>query len=161
MYEEENYEAQLKKEGEMQNKRIIVVNHDDVYLQLVQDLLNDENYTNVSCLQTAGAYPVLLREQPDLVILDIPVVATQDSWTLLDLLRLDPRMRTTPLILCSTDAKLLAEKRAFLQGRGCETLEKPYLFDELLTKIQRALGERSFAPGYALPAAAPQPAMGQ
>ena len=64
MYEEENYEAQLKKEGEMQNKRIIVVNHDDVYLQLVQDLLNDENYTNVSCLQTAGAYPVLLREQP-------------------------------------------------------------------------------------------------
>ncbi len=147
----------------MQNKRIIVINHDDVYLQLVHDLLSDENYANVSCLQTAGAYQVLLHDRPDLVILDVPVVATQDSWTLLDLLRLDPRMRTIPLILCSTDAKLLAEKRAFLQGRGCDTLEKPYLFDELLTKIQYALGERSFSQSYSISAAGsqPQPAMGQ
>jgi DNA-binding response OmpR family regulator len=147
----------------MQNKRIIVVNHDDVYLQLVHDLLSDESYTNVSCIQTAGAYQILLYDHPDLIILDVPVVTTQDSWTLLDLLRLDPRLRTIPLILCSTDAKLLVEKRAFLQGRGCDTLEKPFLFDELLAKIQHALGERSFSQSYSIPAASAQPqsAMGQ
>ena len=145
----------------MYSQRIIVVNHDDVYLQLVQDLLSDEQYSNVFCMQTAGAYQVLLREQPDLVILDIPVIAKQDSWTLLDLLRLDPRLRTIPLILCSTDAKLLAEKRAFLHGRGCDTLEKPFLFDELLTKIQHALGGSSLPQSYIIPATAPQPAIGQ
>jgi CheY-like chemotaxis protein len=62
------------------------------------------------------------------------------GWNILDALRLDPKMRHIPVILCATDMRLLEEKAELLRELHCQTLEKPFDIEMLLDKVAAAIG---------------------
>jgi two-component system sensor histidine kinase ChiS len=119
---------------------IVVANDDPVYLELIKDLLIGEGYPQVTCIRGPAAFDIIIQAQPSLVLLDINVTHAGEGWRTLDLLRLHRATTAIPIIVCSTDGRMLQEKAAWLQKMRCETLEKPFDLDALLEKIQMVVG---------------------
>jgi CheY-like chemotaxis protein len=118
---------------------IIVANDDPVYLDLIKDLLIEEGYLHIRCIEGPAAFTMILEQQPDLVLLDINFTNAGQGWKTLDMLRLNPRTTKIPVVVCSTDGRMLKEKAEWLRSMRCETQEKPFNLQALLEKIQLIL----------------------
>src|ERR671939_7991 len=122
--------------------RIALINDDTVFLELMQDLLEEmEGYEVLICKEGDRAYEFVKQERPDLVILDIRIGGEETGWTLLELLTLDPQTRPIPLIVCSAAIRDLQDHQPMLERFGIGVLPKPFDLDVLLETITRVLGE--------------------
>jgi CheY-like chemotaxis protein len=124
----------------MAEQTIVVANDDPIYLELIKELLADEGYPSVHCVTGERVCDFIVQAQPDLILLDIHIEQAGRGWHHLDMLRLNPRTAAMPVIICSTDGRLLREKAEHLQTLHCDTLEKPFDLEMLLAKIRVAIG---------------------
>jgi CheY-like chemotaxis protein len=123
------------------SKRVVVVNDDTLFLQLMHDLLEDEEgFEVLICREWDNAYGFIKEQRPDLVILDIRMGGEERGWTILNLLTLDPATRPIPLIACSAAVHSLQEHQPWLDKFGICALPKPFDLDMLLEMVQRVLG---------------------
>jgi DNA-binding NtrC family response regulator len=119
---------------------ITLVNDDDAFLDLMQDLLEQEEGYQISVCKEAGrAYEFVKETRPDLVILDIRVGHEEGGWTILECLTLDPVTRPIPVLICSAAVHALQAHEALLKQYDCEVVPKPFDLDTLLDKIEAAL----------------------
>lgn len=127
---------------EDRQRRIAVINDDSEFLSLMEQVLTDEGY-DVDLMRTFSlAHEKVRDSQPDVVILDIVSSQEERGWTLLELIRLDPRTTEIPVIVCSAAVASLEERRAVLEGQGIVAIAKPFDLDMLLGAINEALARR-------------------
>ena len=119
---------------------IFVTDDDQTYVELIKELLTDAGYARVVWHVGNNAFQRIRDEQPDLVLLDINLLNPGRGWTTLDAVRLHPKTRTIPVIICSTDMHLIDEKTALLRDLNCQTLEKPFDIEALLDRVAAAIG---------------------
>jgi CheY-like chemotaxis protein len=115
--------------------RIALINDDKAYLQLMEDLFQEEEGHEVlTCKVSSKAYEFVKEQRPDLVLLDIRMEAPEGDSTVLELLTLDPETRDIPKIVCSAaiDDRLSNEY-------GVDVLPKPFDLDALLEKVEAGL----------------------
>jgi CheY-like chemotaxis protein len=124
------------KERTMAAPRIIVTDHDLAYLTLIQELLTEEGYTDVQCIVEPDVVARIEQAIPDLVLMDINPMNADCAWNNLAILRLKPSTTHIPVIICSTDGRMLREKAAWLHDVRCDTLEKPFDLEQLLAKVR-------------------------
>ncbi len=124
----------------MKKPTIAVVNDDTLFLELMHDLLTSEGYPTAIWKEGDTAYEMIKEHRPMLVILDIRMERPDAGWMVLELLRLDPETATIPVIICSADTQRIREKAAYLHEKGCDTLEKPFLLEDLLAKVRAHIG---------------------
>jgi CheY-like chemotaxis protein len=124
----------------MAHQKIFVTNDDETYIEMVRDILADAGYRNVSWHVGKGVYQRIRDAQPDLVLLDISMVDPGRGWTNLDMLRLGPKTRHIPVILCSTDPHLPEQKVEMLRDLQVDFLEKPFDLETLLEKVAAVVG---------------------
>jgi DNA-binding response OmpR family regulator len=124
----------------MTRQTIVVANDDPAYLSMIKDVLIEEGYPNVHCIAGSLSFDFIQQEQPDLVLLDINITNPAQGWKTLDFLRLHRATTKIPVIVCSTDGRVLREKADMLYAMRCETLEKPFDIDVLLEKVQAIIG---------------------
>jgi CheY-like chemotaxis protein len=124
----------------MANQTIVVTNHDPVYLQMIQDLLEDVGYTQVVCIRAEEAYEVTQRMQPNVILLDIHVGNEAQGWGLLDKIRLSRATASTPVIICTTDPRIAQAKASWLSRQRCTILDKPFTIDDLLGVLESLIG---------------------
>jgi CheY-like chemotaxis protein len=105
----------------MAKQTIVVADDDSDYLDLIKELLIYEGYPSVHCIAGPGAYALIKQIQPNLVLLDLNVGQSIPGWQVLDMLRLHPATANIPVILCSTDMRLLQEKAAHLLACNTQT----------------------------------------
>ncbi len=55
----------------MAERRVMVINSDTAFLNLMNDLLSDEGYHTTTLPVSDQAYELVRREKPDLVFLDV------------------------------------------------------------------------------------------
>ena len=120
--------------------RVVVVDHDAAFLEMMQALLADEGYQASSCLTADTALPLIKRERPDLVLLDTWVETRTAGWELLTRLRLDPDTADIPILVCSSDGQSLRDQIAQLAVQQVELLEKPFHLDALLGQLTSLVG---------------------
>lgn len=118
---------------------IAIVNDNTDFLALMEELLESEGYQAKTYMVAQDAYHQLLKDQPRLIIVDIRMETPEAGWQLIELLRLNPQTRPTPIIVCSADAHALQAKAAHLRERDCDVLQKPFDLDDLLRKVEVAL----------------------
>lgn len=125
---------------------VAVIDDDTAFVDLVEELLKDEGY-RVLVGRSGGkeAHELVRETQPDIVVLDVRLGTPDSGWLVVELLRLDPTTATIPIIICSADGQFLRQKQEQLRMRNCDYLEKPFLLDELLEKIQQNLPQRERA----------------
>jgi len=119
--------------------RIVVVEDDAAFQDLLDTVLTAEGYTVLRWTQGAGADAFIRDAQPDLVILDLWLEHPQAGSMVLDLLMGDPATRYIPVIICSAYRQLLGEQEAQLRTHGYLMLDKPYQIETLVEQVRALL----------------------
>lgn len=116
--------------------RIAVVEDDPDLRQMMTFLLSDEGFAVIVWPSGAGAHAMVLRESPDVLLLDLRLEESRTGLAVLDEIRNDPRTRDTAIIVCSGDVHFLREHDGMLRAHGCGVIEKPFDIGELLGMIR-------------------------
>jgi DNA-binding NarL/FixJ family response regulator len=120
--------------------RIIVIDDDHVLAELMQTLLVESSFDVVVCRRWQEAHQFVLRERPDLVVLDLRLGDSEYGWRVLDHMTLDPSTRHIPVIICSgAHESLQAHAPALLREHGVYILAKPFDLDSLLGVVDEAM----------------------
>lgn len=121
---------------------VAVIDDDTVFIDLMRELLEDEGYSVLSCKNGREAFALVREHNPDVIVLDLRLETPDAGWLVLEMLRLDPATADIPIILCSADAGFIREKEEQLRDHNVDFLEKPFVLDELLAKIEGNLPPR-------------------
>ena len=118
---------------------ILVVNDDTAFLQLMEQLLEDEGYAAEALKSTHHALDRIKERRPALVVLDIRINNEENGLLLLDLITLDPETRTIPVIIASANLQALSGREDELATKGIYVIAKPFDIDDLAALIRHAL----------------------
>lgn len=116
--------------------RIAVIENDQGLQQMLALLLGDEGFAVTLWVSGEGAHAMIVRERPDVVLLDLRLEERRTGMAILGEIRGDSRTRDTAVILCSGDIHFLREHAAMLRAWRCGIIEKPFDIAELLAMIQ-------------------------
>lgn len=122
----------------MNDQTIVVADDDAVYLAMIRDLLSDEGYRRVLCVANGDAEATIRRERPGLVLLDIHVGS--DGWGLVSQMRRDPLTSDIPILICTTNPRLVENHAAYLLDATCTMLAKPFDLEDLLASVRARVG---------------------
>ena len=110
---------------------IAVVNDDIDFIDAIKILLTEFGDYKVSVIHEGEkAYQMLKKTPPDLVILDIRMDTPHRGWSILDLLKLDPKTTPIPVIVC-TALTINEEKTNWLKKHNIALLLKPFEITDL------------------------------
>ena len=118
---------------------IIVVNDDTAFLQLMEQLLEDEGYEAEVMKSTKNALEHIKERRPALIVLDVRINNEEAGLLLLDLITLDPETRSIPVVIASANLQALAGREDELASKGMYVIAKPFDIDDLAALIRKAL----------------------
>ena len=121
-------------------KRVVVVDDDESIGAAIRDLLAPEGIAVEAPGDGQAALPELLREAPDLVILDVNMPG-MSGWELCAILRRQSPTRTIP-ILFLTGRHEVKDRITAMQFGGSDYLAKPFGADDLRRKVRSLLATR-------------------
>lgn len=125
--------------------RIAIIDEDPAFLEMMRDVLSQAGYKVMLHSTAKTAFNLIRNRHPALVILDMQIGDLEDGWLILDLMRLDDQTAAIPVIMCSTDRRLLQSEASHLREEGCCMLVKPFAIADLLSLIQQTLAPGSRA----------------
>jgi CheY-like chemotaxis protein len=120
------------------NRTVMVTDSYPPIRALMTDVLIGEGY-RARCCPEDRVTRAIQREQPDLIILELRRADPNTTLLLLDQIRRHNTTRATPVLVSSTDARLLADLAEPLHQLNCRTLVKPFNIQQLLTQVIEAL----------------------
>jgi DNA-binding response OmpR family regulator len=129
----------MHEQTHMDTKRVIVVDHDQATSELIAELLRSEGLAPLSYPTWLLSVACIERAQADLLILDLGMSDPSLSLELLGDLRRNVPTRVLPVIVNSTDDRMLARIAEPLRDLGCITLAKPFDLDEFSALIGACL----------------------
>ena len=124
---------------------VLVINDTQEILDLLQELLEEEGHRVTTSLALLNIDKVKALA-PDVIVQDLLFEGTQEQgWKFLTLIRLDPELARIPLILCTAAVQTVKEPEMAeqLDRLGVSVVLKPFLIEDLLSAIARALTAQS------------------
>jgi CheY-like chemotaxis protein len=132
----------------MANAKIMIVDDDLDYINVVKTILEKEQYIVVSARDKTEGMEKIKAEKPDLAILDVMMDAWQDGFEMSRQLKKDPDLKNMPVLMLTA-----VEKRTgigFKSTAGDPTwlpvdvfLEKPVEPDVLLSEVKKLLSSKA------------------
>ncbi len=123
----------------MRTPFVLIVEDESIIAGLIADVLAMEGYRTKHATTVAHATELVHAERPDLVILDIRLETPAAGWQLLQAMRQDAQLATTPVLVCSADVFFIGDHLVALQAPHTDVLSKPFPIEALLTKVHVAL----------------------
>jgi len=117
-------------------KSILVVDDEAHIRTLFADELTDEGYEVHTAASVHEGWEEISRQLPDLVILDIRMPEESGLEMLEELRSRHPRL---PIMMC-TALRALEDDYTIWQSKVSAFLAKPVDLDDLITKVQGAIG---------------------
>ena len=120
-------------------KRILVVDDQREILDVTSLVLQSAGYSTETASSGDEALDRVTSEPFDLVLLDINMPG-MDGWETLRLLRADDQLEQLVVIMFSVKGEV-SDKVHSLQEGASGFISKPYEVDQLVDRIDRALGD--------------------
>jgi DNA-binding response OmpR family regulator len=118
-------------------QRVLVADPDAETANLIAELLKDEGFVPLSYPSRLLSVACIEQAHAKLLILD---VGPGDPSAALDLLGdLRRSIPTLPVIILSTDNRMLASMAQSFRALGCIVLAKPFELNEFFESIRRSL----------------------
>ena len=122
-------------------KHIFAINGAPEFLNLLRDLFQEESYNVTTSNFVPNSFDQIVALQPDALIVDV-VVGQQAGWELLEQLHAEAATTGIPVLVVSTDPRLLERAREQAERYGTHRfLNKPFDLDEMLNEIRSMIGE--------------------
>jgi len=121
--------------------KVLVIDDDPQFLELMQSLLGTEGYQVSVCSESWLALEKAKELKPDAITLDLRM-PSPSGWEVLELIEGEPELRGTPILLISAAGAELAETTGRLRDLGfpnVDVLVKPFEIDELLSRLAEAV----------------------
>jgi len=126
--------------GPARRPHIFVVNGSPEFLEVVRLLLLDEHYHVTATNFLPETFDQIAVLQPAVLVIDL-AVGRQAGWDLLARLHAEAATRQIPVLVTSTDARLLERAQVdFAHYGGQAFLAAPMDLEDLLADIQSLLG---------------------
>ena len=119
-------------------KTILYVEDDPVVLTAYRNCLEREGFSVESAKDGLEAMKVLLRLVPDLVVLDL-MLPKFDGGEVLKFMQANPRLKTVPVIILSTNSIVDADEEYVLEGANRRFIKDQCTFPTVLQSIQELL----------------------
>jgi len=120
---------------------ITLFDDDPEFLGLMNEVLTGAGDRVVAETEADAALETVLRERPALVILDFWMAGRGAGLTALRVIREQPEIAATPVLICSGDRTALDDYAEDWRALGCETLAKPFDLDDMLDRVTRLAGD--------------------
>lgn len=130
-----------------QTKTIVVLDTDSASAMMLTEALTDVGYKVYYQTKTCLSNEMIECFQPHLLIADLRPMNADTTLLMLDRLRRSPSTYDMPVLVCSTDSRLLHYLEAPLRHFGCSTLTKPCELDELYDSVSRMFAHSERAVG--------------
>jgi len=122
-----------------QQPHVLCINHAPEILYLLRDLLEDEGF-RVSTLTTVERdLDAIVALAPDLITIDYMWTTSDNEWTYLTMLRMDPRTRHIPVILCTGAVNQVRDLEQHLTMMGITVVLKPFDIDHCMVTAHEVL----------------------
>ena len=118
----------------MAKTRVLVIDDDPRYLELLQFTLEAENFDVGTAQSGAAAMTMALAQRFDVIVTDVSM-PDMDGYTLTAGLKADPRTADIPVIFV-TARGMESDRRAGHSVGGAEFLTKPFSLSELVRRIR-------------------------
>jgi len=122
----------------MAQPTVLVIEDNVLNVKLAEAVLTDAGYRVVIALTAEQALPMFQAHEPDLILMDIQL-PRMDGITALQHFRTDPQSRKTKIIAVTAMA-MKGDRERMLKGGFDGYVAKPYLEQELLEAVRRAIG---------------------
>jgi len=119
---------------------ILAINNDPAVLALFRDLLEEAGYQASTQNYVDRDLAQIKELKPDLVVLDYMWANEDASWSLLQMLRMDPATTAIPIILCTGAVHEVKALEQHLIAMGVTVVLKPFNIDQLVDAIRERLG---------------------
>jgi DNA-binding response OmpR family regulator len=119
------------------NAKVMIVEDDAELVRGLKRLLESDGYEVVPATVSLHALPLALREQPDLIVLDVMMPGI-DGWEVLRRIRASASIASTPVMMLT--AKSSVDDRVFGLSAGADDyLTKPFALREFRARIDALL----------------------
>jgi CheY-like chemotaxis protein len=120
---------------------VFAINASPEFLNIVRELFQEEGYHVTTTNFAPNSFAQIEALQPDALIIDI-AIGQEAGWELLEQLDADADTAGIPVLVVSTDPKLLAHAEAHAARYGSHRfLEKPLDLEAMLEAIREMIGE--------------------
>lgn len=119
------------------HSRILLVDDDKSIIKVLTAYLEQAGYVVFPAYDGEMALHVLRRERPDLVILDL-MMPKRDGWEVTTLVRADPALAATPIILLTARVED-TDKIVGLELGADDYITKPFNGREVLARVKALL----------------------
>ncbi len=117
---------------------IMIIEDNRVIVELLERRLSRQGYRIIPCLDSREAVRLCREEKPDLVILDI-LMPGRSGWEVMEELKSDPETASIPVIVSTVKNRPEDIERA-RELRAADYIAKPYVFSDLLERVERVMG---------------------
>jgi DNA-binding response OmpR family regulator len=125
-------------------RKVLIVEDDTHVANLVSELLADEGFLSVHCMDVDSGWAALIAEDPDALICDLWLYGRDSGWELLERIRKNEHFHDLPaVVLTGVTGQETVDKAASL---GAEYLSKPFTPAALMDRLRRALRTAGRAP---------------
>jgi DNA-binding response OmpR family regulator len=121
-------------------QRVLVADPDTETVNLIAELLKDEGFVPIRYPSWLLSATCIARAQADLLVLGLGPGDASAALDLLGDLRRESFIPRLPVIILSTDDRLLVRMAQPLHDLGCVALAKPFELDDFLSSIRKSLG---------------------
>jgi diguanylate cyclase (GGDEF)-like protein len=121
--------------------RVLVIDDDLVSARATEAVLRAAGFLTASCCDPADAYEAILRESPDLIILDV-LLGDLDGFDVCRRVRSNPALQLVPIIFVTRRGDVEQRVRG-LQVGGNDYLAKPFDPPELVARVRSHLSRLS------------------
>jgi two-component system alkaline phosphatase synthesis response regulator PhoP len=128
----------------MAKPKVLICDDDPLLLKLIEYRLASKGYEVVKAADGAEALTAVVKERPNLVVLDA-MMPKADGFEVLARIKADPSLALTPVIML-TARKGEKDIVAALEKGADDYLVKPFIPEELVARLSRLLsrkGERT------------------
>ncbi|HLF27443.1 MAG TPA: response regulator [Anaerolineae bacterium] len=118
--------------------RVVWIEDDPELLRLGRLILSHKGYEVVTVNDSRAGYEIILREQPDAILLDL-MMPEVDGWDVYNQIKATPELRNTPVIVVTAKAQAADKALALHLAKVDGYLTKPYEQSQLLDLLNEVL----------------------
>ena len=117
--------GQVEERSQERRKHVFAINASPPFLNIIRELFQEEGYNVTTTNFAPNSFAQIEALQPDALIIDI-AIGQEAGWELLEQLDADADTAGIPVLVVSTDPRLLAHAEAHAARYGSHRfLEKP------------------------------------